>query len=78
MKDRIKEAIHIFNTIRPMQWVMFIFALWLTADFHEFYKQNFFLFEEWQNAGVMAYAAIVIGIMKIVGDAVMKKRERDD
>lgn len=76
--ERLKEAVHIFNTIRPMQWIMFIFTLWLIQDFHTFYKANFFNFLEWQNAGVLAYAAMVVGIFKVIGDGVMKKRERDD
>lgn len=78
MKEKIIECIHVFNTVRPMQWIMLVFTLIITWDFHLFYKENFFMFEEWQNAGVLAYAAMVVGIMKIVGDGVMKKRERDD
>ena len=76
--DKVKEIIHIINTARPMQWVMFCFVLWITLDFHEFYKQNFFKFVEWQNAGVLAYAALIIGLMKIIVDGVIKKKERDD
>ena len=76
--DKLKEIIHVFNTIRPMQWIMFGFVLWLIGDFHEFYKSNFFNFSEWQNAGVIAYAGMVVGLFKVIGDGVMKKKERDE
>lgn len=78
MIDKIKEAIQIFHMLRPMQWTLFGFVLWLTLDFHEFYKANALKFEDWQMTAVAAYAALIWGLVKIIAEGVLKKREKDE
>lgn len=76
--DKFKEILHVINNARPMQWVILIFAINLTLDFHEFYKAHFFEFTEWQNIGVASYAALIGATLKTASESIFKRREKDD
>lgn len=76
--EKIKEAIQIFHTLRPMQWLLFGLVIWLTLDFHDFYKTHALEFEDWQNTSILAYAGLIWGLVKIVAEGVLKKREKDE
>ena len=78
MMDKFKEAIHVFNTIRPMQWIVLIFVLWLTKSFHEFYMVNFREINDWQMTAVVAYAGLIFGLITKLINNVMKKKEKDE
>jgi hypothetical protein len=72
------ELSHFLQKTRIIPLAVVGFILWLTYDFHEFYKAHAMDMEEWQIAAVFAYAGVLIGAIKFLFEHISSKIERDD
>jgi hypothetical protein len=72
------ELVHLLQKTRIIPLLVMAFILWLTYDFHEFYKKHAMDMQEWQIAAVFAYAGVLIGAIKFLFEHITNKIERDD
>jgi hypothetical protein len=78
MKETIHEFIHMFQKARIVPLAVMAFILWLTYDFHIFYKSHALEMKDWQLAAVFAYAGVLIGAIKFLFEHITNKIEKDD
>jgi len=69
---------HRLQKYRIIPLIVIAFILWMTYDFHKFYVANALKMEDFQVAGVFAYAGVLIGAIKFLFEHIIAKIERDD
>jgi hypothetical protein len=74
----IHELIHTAQKIRIIPLLVMSFILWITYDFHMFYKEHALVLADWQLAAVFAYAGVLIGAIKFLFEHISNKIEKDD
>jgi hypothetical protein len=74
----IHEIIHAFQKARVVPIAVMAFILWLTYDFHMFYKAHALDMKDWQLAAVFAYSGVLIGAIKFLFEHIANKIEKDD
>jgi hypothetical protein len=72
------DLIHKLQRIRVIPFTVTGFIIWLTYDFHEFYKAHAMQMNEWQIAAVFAYAGTLVATIKFLFEHITDKIERDE
>lgn len=82
MPEKIKLAINDFINLvqkaRIVPLMVMAFILWLTYDFHIFYKETALEMKDFQVAAVFAYAGVLIGAIKFLFEHISSKIEKDE
>jgi hypothetical protein len=74
----MNDVIHTLQKARVIPILATMFIMWLTYDFHLFYKENALEMKDFQVAGVFAYATTLVACIKFMFEHFSKKIERDE